>query len=74
MFMSKFSASATSILNIDVVLKNLREAIDNLVALRKDGGSNTHVLFKQKILTLSRTLRNFLDKCLIPPGEHSLSK
>jgi hypothetical protein len=41
--MSKFSASATSIQNIDLVLKNLREAIDNLVALGKDGGSNTHL-------------------------------
>ena len=42
-FMSKFSASATSIQNIDVVLKKFREAIDNLDAIGKDVGFNTRL-------------------------------
>jgi hypothetical protein len=41
--MSKFGAGVLSIQNINVGLMNLREAIDNLVALGKDGGSSTHV-------------------------------
>jgi hypothetical protein len=72
MFMSKSSASATSIQNIDVVLKNLREAIDNLVALGKDVGSNTHVPvraedldFEQDTTKLLRQIFNSARRTLL---------
>jgi hypothetical protein len=65
-FMRKSSASATSIQNIDIVLKNLREAIDNLVALGKDVGSNTHVPVRAEDLDFEQDTTKLLRQIFKP--------
>jgi hypothetical protein len=70
--MSKFSASATNTQSIDVVIKELREAIGNLDALGTDVGSHPHVPvqaedldFEQDTARLLRQLFNSARRTLL---------
>jgi hypothetical protein len=71
---SKFSASATNIQSIDVVIKDLREAIGNLDALNKDVGSDTHVPVQAEDLDFEQDITRLLKQIFNSAGRTLLEK